>query len=142
MWSTEISVISMALTESNHFLINVRILLFCLRMNPFHTSVLFLYPLKMSENLWFSDVFRRYGNGNLAWKGLIKMNPFLPSKKSWNQSFALFSVLGIDCVFYPALTIFKNKVCGFNKGKCKGVFRTLKNMYHGAFLRFCKKGSS
>ena len=66
MWSTEISVILMALTESNHFLINVRILLFCLRMNPFRTSVLFLYPLKMSENLWFSDVFRRYGNGNLA----------------------------------------------------------------------------
>ena len=51
MWSTEISVISMALTESNHFLINVSILLFCLRMNPFHTSVLSLYPLKMSENL-------------------------------------------------------------------------------------------
>ena len=27
-------------------------------INPFHTKVLFLYPLKISENLLFSDVFR------------------------------------------------------------------------------------
>ena len=26
-------------------------------INPFHTKVLFLYPLKISENLLFSDVF-------------------------------------------------------------------------------------
>ena len=26
--------------------------------NPFQSSVTFLYPLKTSENLWFSDVFR------------------------------------------------------------------------------------
>ena len=37
----------------------------CLRkcnedLNPFHSTCLFLYPLKTSENLWFSDVFRGY----------------------------------------------------------------------------------
>ena len=40
-------------------------------INPFCTNVLFLYPLKTSQNLWFSDVFREYRNGTLAWKGLI-----------------------------------------------------------------------
>ena len=25
--------------------------------NPFHVTCLFLYPLKKSENLWFSDSF-------------------------------------------------------------------------------------
>ena len=27
-------------------------------LNPFHATDLFWYPLKTSENLWFSDVFR------------------------------------------------------------------------------------
>ena len=29
-------------------------------LNPFHATGLFRYPLKISENLWFSDVFREY----------------------------------------------------------------------------------
>ena len=29
-------------------------------LNPFHVTGLFLYFLKTSENLWFSDVFRGY----------------------------------------------------------------------------------
>ena len=33
--------------------------------NPFKSSVTFLYPLKTSENLWFSDDFRRYRNVTL-----------------------------------------------------------------------------
>ena len=28
--------------------------------NPFHATGLFLYNLKISENLWFSDIFREY----------------------------------------------------------------------------------
>ena len=28
--------------------------------DPFHTTRLFLRPLKISENRWFSDVFRGY----------------------------------------------------------------------------------
>ena len=34
-------------------------------LNPFESNVTFLYPLKMSENLWFSDVFRGYKNVTL-----------------------------------------------------------------------------
>ena len=34
-------------------------------INPFESSVTFLYPLKTSENLWFSDVFRGYRNMSL-----------------------------------------------------------------------------
>ena len=37
---------------------------------PFQTNVLFLYPLKMLEGLWFSDVFRGCRNRKMAWKGL------------------------------------------------------------------------
>ena len=45
---------------------------FIFHINPFHANVPFLCPLKTSENLWFSDVFRGYRNGTLAWKGLIR----------------------------------------------------------------------
>ena len=38
--------------------------------NPFQANVPCLYTLKTSQNLWFSDVFRGYGNGALAWNGL------------------------------------------------------------------------
>ena len=27
-------------------------------VNPFHVTDLFLYPLKILENFWFSDVFK------------------------------------------------------------------------------------
>ena len=40
-------------------------------INPFHVSGLFLYPLKTSENLWFSDVFKDYRKRPDAWNGLI-----------------------------------------------------------------------
>ena len=42
--------------------------IFCRKcnINPFHANVLFLYPLKMSENQRFSDVFRGYRNGKLG----------------------------------------------------------------------------
>ena len=34
-------------------------------LNPFQSSVTFLYPLKKSQNLWFSDIFRGYRNVTL-----------------------------------------------------------------------------
>ena len=37
---------------------------------PFHANVPFLYSLNTSENLCFSEVFRGYRNGTLAWNGL------------------------------------------------------------------------
>ena len=36
----------------------------------FRVDVPFIYPLETSENFWFSDVFRGYRNGTLAWNGL------------------------------------------------------------------------
>ena len=39
--------------------------------NPFHANGLFLYPLKKSENLWFSNVFRGYRKRPVAWNGLL-----------------------------------------------------------------------
>ena len=41
-----------------------------LRPATFHATGLFRYPLKTSENLWFSDVFRGYRNRPVAWNGL------------------------------------------------------------------------
>ena len=35
-------------------------------LNLIHTKISYLYTLKSSENLWFSDVFRGYRNGGLA----------------------------------------------------------------------------
>ena len=42
-----------------------------LLFNPFHATGLFLYLLKTSENLWFSDVFRGYRKRPVAWDGLM-----------------------------------------------------------------------
>ena len=39
-------------------------------INPFYTADLLWYPLKTSENLWFSDVFRGYQKRSVAWNGL------------------------------------------------------------------------
>ena len=39
-------------------------------ITPFLTNVLILYPLKTSEKLRFSDVFRGYKMGTLATNGL------------------------------------------------------------------------
>ena len=40
-------------------------------IKPFSTNVPLLYPLKTSENLWFSDVFRGYRSGTFVKNGLI-----------------------------------------------------------------------
>ena len=36
-------------------------------INPLHATDLFLYPLRTSENLWFSGVYREYRNTPVAW---------------------------------------------------------------------------
>ena len=40
-------------------------------LTHFMPLVFFLYPLKTSENLWLSDVFRGYRKRPVAWNGLI-----------------------------------------------------------------------
>ena len=46
------------------------IIFFWKLFNPFHATGLFLYPLKTSKNLRFSDVFRGYRKRPMAWNGL------------------------------------------------------------------------
>ena len=41
-----------------------------LKINPFQSSVTFLYPMKTSENQRFSNVFRGYRNVTLDWNEL------------------------------------------------------------------------
>ena len=43
-------------------------------LNPYSLNVTFLYPLKTSENLWFSDVFRGCRNVTLGEYGLTYLN--------------------------------------------------------------------
>ena len=59
---------------SNNVKINQPILVQChISITPENIRI---YPLKMSENLWFSDVLRGYGNVTLDWNGL-KLNLLL-----------------------------------------------------------------
>ena len=50
--------------------INITPQIFPTLFNPYSPSVTFLYPLKTSENLRFSDVFRGYRNVTLGEYGL------------------------------------------------------------------------
>ena len=62
-----------------------------LRVNPFHTTGLFLYLLKSSENLWFSDAFRGCRKKPMAWNGLncllISAKNVLSVKINWKWHF-------------------------------------------------------
>ena len=39
--------------------------------SQFQANLRFLCPVKTSENLWFSDVIKEYGNERLVWNGLL-----------------------------------------------------------------------
>ena len=39
--------------------------------NSLNATAPFLYPLKTSQNLWFSDIFRGYGKRPVAWKDQV-----------------------------------------------------------------------
>ena len=55
------------------------LLWFILFVNPFHATGVILYPLKTSENLWFSDIFRGYRERPVTWNGLTqtRLLPFV-----------------------------------------------------------------
>ena len=57
---------------------------------------LLLHPLKISENLWFSDVFRRYRKRSVAWNGLT------------------YSVSGIWCTSSKYLALFPANIYLFH----------------------------
>ena len=56
--------------------------------NPFQANVLFVYPLKTSENLWFSDALRGYIKGTLAY--LFNLSIYLSVYLSIYLSIYLF----------------------------------------------------
>ena len=62
-------------------------------INLFHATDLFWYPLKTSENLRFSDVFRGYQKRSVAWNGLIAMHYFQKTFHFLSVSNCLMSIL-------------------------------------------------
>ena len=55
-------------------------------INPFLATGFFLYPLKTSENLWFSNFFRGYRKRPERWNWLVHLGPMYPS---YRNQFAL-----------------------------------------------------
>ena len=63
-------------------------------INSFHATGLFRCPLKTSENLWFSDVFRGYRKRPVAWNGLrVGLNLRL-----WWKKFVIVNNIGCPAV--------------------------------------------
>ena len=60
--------------------------------NPFHATDLFWYPLKISENQRFSDVFRGYQKRSVTWNGL--MNYFRYERGIKEPKMECFDVCG------------------------------------------------
>ena len=82
-------------------------------INPFHATGLFWYPLKTSENLWFSDVFRGYRKRPVARNGLktwsfralfLNISKDMLCKSKWELCFNKEIVDQKDChrdgIFY------------------------------------------
>ena len=55
-------------------------------INPSLANVPILYPLKTSENLWFSGVFRGYKIGTLARNGLMPFEQIQMYQKNFASS--------------------------------------------------------
>ena len=66
-------------------------------INSFHATVLFLYPLKISENFWFSDVFRGYRKRPVAWNRLTWIK--WPDKNPDSWIFYVVLVIGKHSIF-------------------------------------------
>ena len=54
-------------------------------INPYYATDLVWYPLKTSENLWFSDVFRGYQKRLVAWNGLTIFSFFTRNLVAFNK---------------------------------------------------------
>ena len=70
-------------------------------INLFQTSVPSLYPLKIFENLWFSDVSKEHRNKTLTWNGLTNSYPGSQNfQKKVKLSQKLFMLLCDSTAFY------------------------------------------
>ena len=89
-------------------------------INSFHATDPFWYPLKTSENLWFSYVFKRYQKTPVAWNGLkIHWRPLTILKTSKKCMKYCVKSVQIWSYFWP---------------KC-GKIRTRNNSVFGHFPR-------
>ena len=87
-----------------------------LTFNPFQANVPFLYPLKTSENLWFSDVFRGCkGNIDLKWVisrklQIIQTNTVKMGRETISyHGFQLQNLFVAGVKEFPFLSTIKNK---------------------------------
>ena len=89
-------------------------------IKPFHTTGLFLYPLKISENPWSSDVFRGCRKRQMAWNEFrcFKEERSLGKKTIFPKSFSQGNCLPY-CKFY---------FCFFYFYFLKGFERVYNNM--------------
>ena len=81
--------------------------------NPCHVTALFLYSLKISESLWFSDVFGGYRKKPLAWNRLFSICSvsFSSNGRSHSRMFSWNSLNKIVCTRncrYNTLVLVRN----------------------------------
>ena len=83
-------------------------------INSFHATRLFRYPLKTSENLWFSEAFREYRKRPVARNGLTQdiFSPSLLQKFTLPEAFHSTKVVrgwSINDLFKKISTTFTGK---------------------------------
>ena len=106
---------------------------------PFYLIVPFLYSLKTSKNLWFSDIFRDYTNGKLDQNELnkCKYNNWVLLRQTWWHSPAdiyLFKVNNRNtrksCEIFSKLTIKTKERCQWrNSGVFIVNFERISNIF-------------
>ena len=74
-------------------------------LNSFHVTVLFLYLLKMSENLWFSNIFRGYWKRPVVWNRLMYQLLFITT----NLLLILYPLLLIKSMTYSLVIRFSSQ---------------------------------
>ena len=105
--------------------------------NPFQANVPFLYPLKTSENLWFSEVFRGYRKGTLAWNGLIEQHFSIIEKKSkkiWASIFFSQKIFGGGIVSMTQLTFTCSKPTTETLKKAWNMIFKVNNKHSSVFI--------
>ena len=74
----------------------------------------FLYPLKTSENLWFSDVFKGYRKRLVAWNGLRLQRKKLIYRTwlllNFNNSNQINFVLKENYKYYYIISLLRKKI--------------------------------
>ena len=110
--------------------------------NPFYVTGLFLYPLEISENLWFSEVFK-WGMGHIKWTDGDSIWWLFPSNGKIN--YLTFSKW--DCKNFPEESMYgtpfhvfsvnyvKNISLPFSQNTTWRIIRILSNIYDVACLQ-------